>query len=406
MRRRNMLVGAGSAMLASPTLGSSSRAAETTTVPPQLPEGARQVARYVELPDKHRMLRLSDRPPNYASPINVYADVVTPNDRFYVSYVQSRVPTEDDMDDWSLTVAGDAVSKPLTLRHADLVDLPVSDVLAVCQSPGLCRGYADPHVPGIQWTEGAVGCAKWSGPALRDVLKAAGVKDSAVEVAFQGADKPAQDDMPRFRMSLPLEKAMAADTIVALSMNNAPLPMLNGYPARLVVPGWVGPYWMKHLTRIEVSSVPSDSYWMRSAFRVPAGKFPVGQTFSSQDDASTVPVTEMVVNSIIGAPAEGLEIERFGFTISGVAWDRGSGINRVEMSLDGGATWWSALLDGELGPHAFRRFSMRVDSVPAGPLRLMSRATANSGERQAVKTIDNPGGFLNNVPRVITVIAT
>lgn len=400
MRRRNLMLGAGAAMLASPL-----RAAETTTIPPQLADGARQVAQYVELPDKRRMLRLSDRPPNYASPINVYADVVTPNDRFYVSYAQSRIPTEDDMDDWSLTIAGDAVDKSVTLRHSDLVDLPVMDVLAVCQNPGLCRGYADPHVPGIQWTEGAVGCAKWSGPSLRDVLKAAGVKDSALEVGFQGADKPALDDMPPFRMSLPVEKAMAANTIVALSMNDAPLPIWNGYPARLVVPGWVGAYWMKHLTRIEVSSAPSDSYWMRSAFRLPAGKFPVGQAFPSQDDASTVPVTEVVVNSIIGAPTEGLEIERFGFTISGVAWDRGTGINRVEISLDDGATWWSALLDGELGLHAFRRFSMRIGSVPAGPLRLMSRAASNSGERQAVKTIANPGGFLNNVPRVITVTA-
>ncbi|MEA2737698.1 MAG: hypothetical protein QOH05_1005, partial [Acetobacteraceae bacterium] len=351
MRRRDMIAGASTALLASPSV-----ALESTRIPAELPDGAREIASFVNLPDRRRMLRLVDRPPNYATPVNVFTDAVTPNDRFFVRYHLAGVPSARDMDDWSLSIGGDAVGTSVRLRLSDLLDLPSNEVLSVCQCAGNRRGFIMPHVAGVQWTDGGMGCAMWRGPTLRDVLKAARVKPEALEVWLNGADKPVMDATPPFRKSIPMDKALDGDTIVAIAMNNAPLPLLNGYPARLVVPGWAGTYWMKHLTRIDVSSTPLKNYWMQAAYRLPDGLFPVQRPFTSQVTETTVPVTELVVNSLIADPLEGNEVDRSGFTIRGVAWDHGAGINRVEVSLDAGRTWQDALLDRPLGPYAFRRF--------------------------------------------------
>jgi sulfite dehydrogenase len=349
------------------------------------------------------LLRLVDRPPNYATPGDVFSNLVTPNDRFFVRYHLAGVPTAVDMDGWTLSIGGDAVAHPLRLKMSDLLDLPSSDVLAVCQCAGNRRGFVVPHVAGVQWTDGGMGCAVWSGPALRDVLKAAGVKPNALEVWLGGADKPVMEATPPFRKSIPMEKALDGNTIVAIAMNNAPLPLLNGYPARLVVPGWVGTYWMKHLTSIEVSSSPLNNFWMRSAYRVPADMFPVTRPFVSQGTPATVPITELVVNSLIADPLEGQERERSGFNIQGIAWDRGAGIDRVEVSVDGGGSWQDAFLDRPLGPYAYRRFLLQTELMRPGTYRLMSRATSHTGEQQADRFKVNTGGYHNNVPRAIAV---
>ena len=399
MRRRDMIAGAGAALIAS-----SSVAGESTRLPTDLPDGTKQIARFVDLPDKPRLLRLADRPPNYETPVDVFTNAVTPNERFFVRYHLAGVPSAADLDDWSLSIGGDAVNRPVQLKMSDLLDLPSNEVLSVCQCAGNRRGLVLPHVAGVQWGDGAMGCAVWRGPALRDILKAAGVKAEAVEVLLAGADKPVLEGTPSFRKTLPMEKAMDGDTIVAIAMNNAPLPLLNGYPARLIVPGWVGTYWMKHLTRIEVSTTPLANVWMRSAYRLPAGLFPVDRPFRSQETATTVPITELVVNSLIADPLEGNEVERSGFNIRGVAWDRGAGINRVEISLDSGSTWQDALLERPLGSYAYRRFSLQTGPMRPGTYKLMSRATSHAGERQVDRLKINPGGYHNNLPRSISVV--
>jgi len=401
MRRRDMIAGAGAALLASPAM-----AGESTHLPADLPDGTRRIEKFVNLPDKPRMLRLADRPPNYETPVDIFTSAVTPNDRFFVRYHLAGVPSAVDLDGWSLRIDGDAVDRPVQLRMSDLLDLPSNEVLSVCQCAGNRRGLSLPHVPGVQWGDGAMGCAVWRGPALRDVLKAAGVKAEALEVWLKGADKPVLETTPSFRKSLPMDKAMDGDTIVAIAMNNAPLPLLNGYPARLIVPGWVGTYWMKHLTSIEVSTAPLANIWMKSAYRVPAGLFPVDLPFRSQETQTTVPITELVVNSLIADPLEGDEVDRSGFNIRGIAWDRGSGINRVEVSVDAGRTWQDALLDRPFGRYAYRRFSLRTEMMRPGTYNLMSRATTHAGEKQVDRLKRNPGGYHNNLPRPISVLVT
>jgi DMSO/TMAO reductase YedYZ molybdopterin-dependent catalytic subunit len=394
MRRRDMIAGGGAALLG-PAV------AET----PALPAGGHEPARSADRPGKTGLLVLSDRPPNYETPSDVFSEVVTPNDRFFVGYHSDPVPAVGFIDDWELPIDGDAAGREVRLKWSDVLDLPQVEVLAVCQSAGNRRGLTVPHVAGVQWGDGAMGCALWHGPRLSDVLGAARVRPDAMEV-WCGADTPPEGvpgAVPPFRKSIPIAKALDDDTIVAVAMNGAPLPLLNGYPTRLVVPGWVGAYWVKHLNSITISATPLGNFWMQTADRVPAGLFPVQLPFASQSTESSVPVTEIVVNSIIADPLEGAVKGRLGFSVSGVAWDRGAGIRRVEVSLDDGGSWQAALLGRPLGPYGFRRFSLDTGFLRPGAYRLVSRATSNGGERQAELVTVNPGGYHNNVPRVISV---
>jgi DMSO/TMAO reductase YedYZ molybdopterin-dependent catalytic subunit len=356
-----------------------------------------------KIPGKQPLIQLSDRPPNLESPIQAFRTAITPNDQFFVRYHLAGIPDAKSLEGWALQIDGDAADKPVRLTAQDLADLPQTEVIAVCQCSGNRRGLCEPHVPGVEWGYGAMGCATWHGPKLRDVLARAGVKPEAVEIWIHGADEPVLPVTPPFHKSLPLSKAMADETIIATTMNGGPLPLLNGFPARLVVPGWTSTYWMKHLTNITVSKTPSDSFWMKKAYRVPAGMFPVSQPFPTQDDAATWPITEMTVNSVIASPIGGEQIDRSGITVRGVAWDRGNGILRVDVSLDGGKSWQNALLDRELGRFAFRSFSLDTGPLPRGPVELRVRATSNTKETQSEVWKVNPAGYHNNVPQRLTV---
>jgi DMSO/TMAO reductase YedYZ molybdopterin-dependent catalytic subunit len=312
-------------------------------------------------------------------------------------------PAAAALERWNLEIGGDAAEYSRKLTLADLNDLPQTEVVAVCQCAGNRRGLVQPHVPGVEWGNGAMGCATWHGPRLRDVLAAGAVRPEAVEIWLDCPDEPVLPGTPRFRKSIPMAKAMADETIVATSMNGAPLPLLNGYPARLVVPGWVSTYWMKHLTRLTISAKPLESFWMAKAYRVPSGTFPVEIAFASQDGGGTWPITEITVNSLIATPVQGEQVERSGFTVRGVAWDSGQGILRVDISLDGGNSWQSAYLDRELGPYAFRTFRLETGPLPRGTAELRVRATSNSKETQPDVWRANPGGYHDNVPQRVTV---
>ncbi len=181
------------------------------------------------------------------------------------------------------------------------------------------------------------------------------------------------------------------------------MPHLNGYLARVVVPGWTATYWMKHITDIRLSSKPLDNFWMQKAYRVPAGMFAVDHPYPSQDNASSWPITEMVVNCLVATPVGGERRPASGFAIEGVAWDRGHGIRQVEVSLDGGAIWKPAALGNDLGRFAFRAFSLQTGRLPAGNYMISARATNNAGETQVDKLKFNPAGYHNNVPQMIAV---
>lgn len=401
MKRREMLTALGAA-----AAGGRAAYGATTDTPwlsPLLPDGTRAEARAGAPAGKRGLIQLADRPPNYETPIDVFRDAITPNDRFFVRYHLANLPDADALRGWKLTVGGEAAERTITWTLPELRSLPQVSVAAVCQCSGNRRGLFQPHVAGVEWGYGAMGCATWRGPRLRDVLAKAGVAKDATEIWLDGADGPVQPATPDFRKSLPLAKAMADETIIAFEMNGAQIPLLNGFPARVVVPGWTATYWMKHVTRIEASRKPLDSFWMQKAYRVPANMFPVEMPFASQNDPATWPITEMVVNTLVAAPVDGARVGRGGFTVQGVAWDRGHGIRQVDVSLDGGNTWRKAGLGRDIGRYAFRTFSLVSGALPPGPCVVMARAVNNAGETQAETLKFNPAGYHNNVPQQITV---
>jgi sulfite dehydrogenase (cytochrome) subunit A len=397
MHRRDILAGLGA-------LASHEAAAATMPwLSPDLPDGTRAEANLVRIPGKQPLIQLSDRPPNLETPIQAFRTAITPNDQFFVRYHLAGIPDAKSLEGWKLEVGGDAAERSVTFGIQQLNSLPQTEVTAVCQCSGNRRGLCTPHVPGVEWGYGAMGCATWRGPRLRDVLKAAGIKPEAVETWLNGVDEPVLPTTPAFHKSLPLAKALADETIIATTMNGDPLPLLNGLPARLIVPGWTSTYWMKHLSNITISSKPLDNFWMAKAYRVPAGMFPVPDPFTTQNNAANWPITDIVVNSLIASPIDGEQVDRSGFTVRGVAWDSGNGIERVDVSLDGGKSWQGASLDHELGRFAFRSFSLDTGPLPRGPTEIRVRATSNSRETQPDSWKTNPAGYHNNAPQRVTV---
>jgi DMSO/TMAO reductase YedYZ molybdopterin-dependent catalytic subunit len=401
MNRRQILTGLGSTALAA---GPARAVEKPLWMSPQLPDGTREEATLEALPGKQKLIRLADRPPNYEAPIETFGTAITPNDQFFVRYHLAGIPPMADLGKWSLAVGGDAANGQITLSLDDLrKNFAQIEVAAVCQCSGNRRGLSQPHVAGVEWGYGAMGCATWRGPRLRDVLAKVGVKADAVEVWLNGADGPVLPTTPDFMKALPMDKAMADEVIIATTMNGQPLPHLNGYPARVVVPGWTATYWMKHVTSIQLSGKPLENFWVKAAYRVPAGMFPVDHAFPTQDNQATWPITEMVVNSLVADPTGGARQDASGFTIKGVAWDRGHGIKQVEVSLDDGKSWKQATLGKYHGRFAFREFSFNTGKLQAGNYVLSSRATNDSGETQVDKLKFNPAGYHNNVPQQIPV---
>jgi sulfite dehydrogenase len=401
MNRREVLTGTGAAVLAA---GPSWASDKPRWMSPQLPAGAREEATLQALPGKQKLICLTDRPPNYEAPIETFRTAITPNDQFFVRYHLANIPSVADLGTWSLTVGGDAAERQVSFSLADLEkNFRHEEVTAVCQCSGNRRGLSDPHVAGVEWSYGAMGNAVWRGPRLKDVLAKAGAKPGAVEVWLDGADGPALPTTPDFSKCLPIDKAMADEVIIATSMNGKPLPHLNGFPARVIVPGWTATYWMKHVTNIQLSLKPLENFWVKAAYRVPAGMFAVDHPFPSQDNQTSWPITEMVVNSLVANPIAGSPQPAAGFTIEGVAWDRGHGIKQVEVSLDGGKAWKPAVLGKDLGRFAFRGFSLQTGKIAPGSYVISSRAANNAGETQVDKLKFNPAGYHNNVPQQIPV---
>jgi DMSO/TMAO reductase YedYZ molybdopterin-dependent catalytic subunit len=403
MKRRDMLVGLSGSVVAARAVHA---ADQSVWLSPQLPEGTREEATLETLPGKRPLIRLAERPPNYEAPIETFRTPLTPNDQFFVRYHLAGIPATDALNTWSLTIGGEAAERQLTLRLDDLQNgFEQVEVAAVCQCSGNRRGLSSPHVAGVEWGYGAMGCATWRGPRLRDVLAKAGAKAEAIEVWLDGADGPVLPTTPDFHKSLPMQKAMADEVIIATTMNGGKLPRLNGYPARVVVPGWTATYWMKHVTSIQVSRKPLDNFWMQKAYRVPAAMFPVDHPFPTQDNATTWPITDIVVNSLVADPIDGTRQPADGFSVQGVAWDRGHGIRQVQVSLDGGETWKPADLGKDQGPFAFRGFTFHTGKLAPGKYVISSRATNNAGETQVEKLKFNPAGYHNNVPQQVAVTA-
>jgi DMSO/TMAO reductase YedYZ molybdopterin-dependent catalytic subunit len=355
------------------------------------------------LPGKKPLIQRAFRPPNFETPLADLAPLYTDNSVFFVRYHLPNIPRVDAAG-WRLQVGGPSAQRKLALSLRELKSgFEKVSVTAVHQCSGNRRGLFSPRVPGVQWANGAMGNALWTGVRLRDVLHKAGIAADALEVVFNGADMPLLPETPDFVKSLPMDRALDESTLIAFEMNGQPLPHWNGAPARLVVPGWTGTYWMKHLTEIHIQPTAFDGFWMKSAYRIPTGAFATAR-FASQETAENTPITEMVVNSLITSPAPSARALRGEVVhLRGKAWDAGAGIAAVEVSVDGRQSWREAKLGRDLGRFGWREFELPLDTSRAGPIEIAVRARSRNGATQPEKLTPNPAGYHDNIVQTARV---
>lgn len=362
----------------------------------------------VVYPQKRPLMRITTRPPHLETPFSVFNEgAITPNDAFYVRYHLANIPLSVDIDTYRLAVRGQ-VSKELSLSLTDLQRLTTpSDIVAVNQCSGNSRGFSAPRVFGAQLGNGSMGNARWVGVPLRAVLQKAGVGAGAKQVTFNGLDTPVLPSTPDFIKALDLDVAMNPDVLLAWGMNGTDLPLLNGYPIKLIVPGYFGTYWVKHLSDIEVIDAPfsgHDAYFMTTAYRLPDNDCYCVAPGTTPSQSR--PIARLKVRSFITSVTNNVVLPVGRRTLlKGIAFDGGAGIKKVELSADGGRNWREATLGENLGRYSFREWTLPITPAHRGPVELRVRATTLSGETQPAQATWNPGGYARNVVESLHIVA-
>ena len=353
-------------------------------------------------PDKSGLVTLRARPPLLETPLDLLGrDVFTPNDRFFVRWHWSDIPTHVDPTRFRLKLHGH-VARPQAIGLAELLKMPRIEYAAVNQCSGNSRSLFGPRVPGAQWGHGAMGNARWTGVPLRHLLDRAGVGRCAVDVRFGGLDKPPIAGAPDFLKSLGIDHARDGEVMVAFLMNGEQLPLLNGFPLRLIVPGWFSTYWVKALDSIEVLSAPDDNFWMAKAYRIPTA--PHATVTPGEKDFATVPINAMPPRSWVTSLPEGQVVAwQPRLPIAGLALGGAHGVARVDVSGDG-RHWVRAQLGPDHGRYSFRQWRADVPLGPRGATPLMSRCWNAAGEAQPFAPIWNPSGYARNQVEVTHVV--
>ena len=370
-------------------------AAENVTLP--FENGERPLVKY---PQKRPLIRLTTRPPQLETPFSVFNEgVLTPNDAFFVRYHLANSPPLAEVlgpEKFRLSIKG-TVAKPLEFSVAELKQqFENVEVIAVNQCSGNGRGFSNPRVSGGQLGNGAMGNARWRGVRLKDLLNKAGVASSAKQVSFDGLDKPVVPQTPDFVKALDIDHALDGEVMLAFEMNGEELPWLNGFPLRLVVPGYYGTYWVKHVHEITVLDKVFDGFWMSAAYRIPDNA--CACIAPGTTPSKTIPITRYNVRSFITSLADGARLKAGAETlVKGIAFDGGYGITEVIFSGDGGRTWREAELGKDFGKYSFREWTVPFAPKGRGACELKVKATNRIGQSQPRQPLWNPAGYMRNV---------
>jgi DMSO/TMAO reductase YedYZ molybdopterin-dependent catalytic subunit len=399
MNRRTLIAGAGLGV------AGGAFAAASGLVDLHLPGGPSERPLAPRFPQKGEMIVQRIRPPLLETPFEVFDQgVITPNDRHFVRWHYSDIPTSIDVASYRIAIHG-AVKAPQSLSLGEILKAGEHiEFAAVNQCAGNGRGLFEPRVAGAQWANGAMSNAKWRGVRLRDVLDKAGVGGDAKFVRFQGLDKPLVDGAPHFAKSIPIDIARRDDTILAFAMNGEALPLLNGFPLRLVVPGWFSTYWVKMLSDIEVLTAEDDNFWMAKAYRMPTVPVKPGDK-----DFPTAPVTTMGPRSFVTSHVDGSKLGNG--EVRGIAMGGDSGVAKVVLTATEvpygtvavdkpEVREFLAELDKEEGKYGFRSWRAQVPKL-AGPFReqmtLAVCCTNTNRAAQPDRQLWNPSGYARNI---------
>jgi DMSO/TMAO reductase YedYZ molybdopterin-dependent catalytic subunit len=359
---------------------------------------------FIKVGEKDSLRLLTDRPPNLETPLKYFLQDYTPNSVFFVRWHLAGLPSKIDLDTFRLRVTGN-VEHPLELSMHDLkTKFTPYTITALAQCAGNSRSFFDPRVPGGQWKNGAMGNAKWTGVKVKDVLAMAGVRSGSKEVTFNGLDVPPMAATPDFVKSLQYDHAVDGDVMIAYEMNGEPLPLLNGYPLKLVVPGWYATYWVGMLNEMQVLTDTFRGFWMQKAYLIPKES---GNGNESPDSLATnmQPINKMDVRSIFVSP-EPEDVIPVGKAsdIEGLAFDGGDGITKVELSADSGKTWQPARLGADLGKYSWRRWHFGFTPVAKGVYSFQVKAVNAKGETQPERQW-NRSGYMRNEIETLTIKA-
>ncbi len=338
---------------------------------------------------------LSQEPLVGGMPLSEMDGGVTPTNQFFIRN-HFPIPTID-ASQWRLAVSGQ-VNHSLKLTYLDLQSIPAKDLGCTLECAGNSRAAVQPPVEGLLWDHGGVSNARWRGVPVSAILERAGLRSRALEVLFEGADAGKErgtDAVARYAMSLPMDRAMHPDTLLAYEMNGEPLTPEHGYPLRLITPGWYGMTSVKWLTGIRVIDYPfkgfhqSDYYVFQEAG--PAGGDPPDR------------VTRMRVKSLITAPGRGEALPAGVNTIRGMAWSGTGPLLEVEVSVDSGQTWRQARIQASASPYSWQQWEYRWEANQPGYYLLRARATDAKGNTQPEQAPWNFRGFANNSIHVVPV---
>ena len=341
------------------------------------------------------MITLSPGPKDVEMPVSGFVDEITPVGNFFVR-CHTLIPAVNAAE-WKLELGG-LVDKPISFTLAELKQFPHLDLVAVLECAGNGRSFFQPRVAGAQWQFGSVGCARWTGVRLRDVLAKAGVKPGVTQILMDGADVP-MGTMPKFQRTIEISKALDPDTLLAWDMNGKPLTPDHGFPLRVIAPGWASDSWCKWLTKLEPMDHEFEGFWMKTAYRHPNHHVEPGAAVDAKD---MTPVTDLNVKSVIAIP--GAVVRPGRVAVIGMAWSNASPLTKVELSVDGGKTWASTRFTGKGTKYGFRKWTYDW-RVSDGEHILISRATNAAGQTQPMEAEWNPNGYLYNAaqPRRISV---
>ena len=399
--RRHFLAGVGGLGLTGLLGASAWSGTEESPVVFPFVNGARDLVK--TFPQKGAMILQRTRPPLLETPFEVFDQgIFTPNDRFYVRWHLANIPTVVDPASFRLKIRGH-VRQTISLTLDDLVrKFEPIEIAAVNQCSGNSRGFFTPRVAGGQWANGAMGNALWRGVSLKALLDRAGVKTGALQVRFNGLDTGIIPQTPDFMKSLDVDHSLDGEVMVAYAMNGKPLPLLNGYPLRLVVPGWYATYWVKMLDDIEVLEKPDDNFWMSRAYLIP--DTPLADVVPGQQGVKMIPINRMPPRSFFTNVQDGARFKVGEKKIvRGIAFGGDTGLAKVLFSADGGSHWQEARLGPDHGRYSFRQWNVDFRLSSAVPQNLMVRAFNTAGASQPDRANWNGSGFMRNVVESISV---
>jgi DMSO/TMAO reductase YedYZ molybdopterin-dependent catalytic subunit len=392
--RRRFLAGVGGLGLTG-LLGAPAWSATEESVVFPFVNGGRNLVK--TQPQKGAMILQRARPPLLETPFEVFDQgIFTPNDRFYVRWHLANIPAVVDPATFRLNIHGH-VKQSISLTLDDLVrKFKPIEIAAVNQCSGNSRGFFAPRVAGGQWANGAMGNALWKGVSLKALLERAGVKAGAQQVRFNGLDTGILPQTPDFMKSLDVDHSLDGEVMIAYAMNGKPLPLLNGYPLRLVVPGWYATYWVKMLDDIEVLDKPDDNYWTTRAYLIP--DTPRADIAPGQQGVKLIPINRMVPRSFFTNVKDQAKF-KLGetATVRGIAFGGDTGLAKVMFSADAGAHWQEARLGPDHGKYSFRRWTVELRPSSAASQTLMVKALNTAGVSQPDRANWNGSGFMRNV---------